>query len=196
MISTSGLLRPPLAVTRGFTSSCTGIISDVLDTAGRVKVNRLPFPGSLSSEIFPPCCSTRRFVIASPNPVPSLVASAFPSICRNSLLVLSSDTYPCIGYRYTNLVAIFNASYVDPAVLRREFDRIAKQVVQNLLKTNSIGIHRPVRLQLLLDLDIFSHCQWTDCGEDFRQSIPDLKVFASQFELPGFDFREIQNVID
>ena len=119
-----------------------------------------------------------------------------PEFLENDLLVLSSDTYPCIGYRYTNLVAIFNASDVDPAVLRREFDRIAKQVVQNLLKTHSIGIHRPVRLQLLLDLDIFRHCQWTDRGEDFRQSIPHLKVFTSQFELPGFDFREIQNVID
>ena len=42
----------------------------VLDPAGRVKVNRLPLPGSLSSEIAPPCCSTRRFVMASPNPVP------------------------------------------------------------------------------------------------------------------------------
>ena len=41
------------------------------EPAGRVKVNRLPFPNSLSTEIWPPSCSTSRFVIASPKPVPS-----------------------------------------------------------------------------------------------------------------------------
>ena len=39
--------------------------------AGRVKKNVLPFPGSLSTQIRPPCRSTMRFTTASPTPVPS-----------------------------------------------------------------------------------------------------------------------------
>ena len=35
-----------------------------------------------------------------------------------------------------------------------------------------------------------------DGGENLRQSILDPEIFPAEFELPGFDFREIQNVID
>src|SRR6185295_18551015 len=38
---------------------------------GSVTKNVLPFPGRLSTRMVPPCCSTRRFVMAKPNPVPS-----------------------------------------------------------------------------------------------------------------------------
>src|ERR1700724_258612 len=48
-----------------------------------------------------------------------------PEFLENNRLVLSSNTYPCIRYRYTNLVPTFNAIDVDSAILRRELDRIA-----------------------------------------------------------------------
>ena len=38
---------------------------------GSVTVNRLPEPGSLSTVIVPPCCSTIVCVIARPSPVPA-----------------------------------------------------------------------------------------------------------------------------
>ena len=44
---------------------------------GSVKKKVLPVPNSLLSHIRPPCCSTRCFVIASPNPVPSRAPSFF-----------------------------------------------------------------------------------------------------------------------
>ena len=37
---------------------------------GKETVKRLPWPGSLSTWIFPPCCSTMRWAIASPKPAP------------------------------------------------------------------------------------------------------------------------------
>src|ERR1019366_8601159 len=38
---------------------------------GILNVKQVPLPGSLFSEILPPCWSTSRFVIARPSPVPS-----------------------------------------------------------------------------------------------------------------------------
>ncbi len=45
----------------------------------------LPFPYSLSNQIFPPCISTIRFVRASPSPVPSYFREKELSACQNSL---------------------------------------------------------------------------------------------------------------
>src|SRR5579883_2492430 len=42
-----------------------------IPSTGIVNVNRLPLPGSLTTEMVPPCSSTSLFVIARPNPVPS-----------------------------------------------------------------------------------------------------------------------------
>jgi len=39
--------------------------------SGIVNVNRLPTPGSLASQMLPPCSSTSRLVMGSPKPVPS-----------------------------------------------------------------------------------------------------------------------------
>src|SRR5439155_3716184 len=50
---------------------------------GRVNTNVLPFPGSLSTQIRPPCSSTRRFESASPSPVPS-PCSLPAAACWNS----------------------------------------------------------------------------------------------------------------
>src|SRR6266850_4927269 len=49
---------------------------------GSVNENVLPLPGLLSSEIRPPCSSTKRFVRVSPSPVPSRERSR--PTCRNS----------------------------------------------------------------------------------------------------------------
>src|SRR6476620_1265188 len=38
--------------------------------AGRLKLKVLPFPTSLSTEIFPPCASINSLHMARPNPVP------------------------------------------------------------------------------------------------------------------------------
>jgi hypothetical protein len=100
-------------------------------------------------------------VIASANPVPSLAVSVFPSalaeFLKNDRLLLSSDTYPSLGYRHTNLVPLFNAIDVDSAVLWRELHRVAQQVIENLLKADSIGIHGKIRLEPLLNLDTLYH---------------------------------------
>ena len=52
-------------------ATSTGACAGSATARGRVKLNRLPFPNSLSIQMRPPCCSTRRFVIARPSPVPS-----------------------------------------------------------------------------------------------------------------------------
>ena len=59
---------------------------------------------------------------------------------ENGCMVLSSDTYPRIGYRYANVVRLFTAIDVDSTRLWRELDRVAQQVIENLLKTDSIRI--------------------------------------------------------
>ena len=127
----------------------------------RVKVNRLPFPNSLSNEILPPCCSTRRFVIASPNPVPSLAVSVLPSTWRNS-----SKTAAWCSARIPIPVSVTDIRTSSPfslqlmsirPVLWREFDRVAEQVIENLLKTNPIRIHWKIGLDFMLNLDILCH---------------------------------------
>src|SRR6185369_1650640 len=41
--------------------------------AGSRKVKQLPCPGSLSTQILPPCCSISRRTMASPSPAPSRI---------------------------------------------------------------------------------------------------------------------------
>ena len=86
-------------------------------------------------------------------------------------------------------------SIVDLAILGSEFHGIAEQVVQDLLETNPISIDAQIRLELLLNLDVLCHRQWTDRREHLRQSFLNLEVFAADFELSSFDFRKIQDVI-
>ena len=49
-----------------------------------VKWKRLPFPGSLSTQILPPINSVSLFAIASPKPVPPLLRVIDPSACVNA----------------------------------------------------------------------------------------------------------------
>ena len=42
---------------------------------GRVKVNLLPFPTSLSTQILPPCSSTNFLASVKPSPVPSVLCA-------------------------------------------------------------------------------------------------------------------------
>ena len=51
----------------------TAACHDMTGRAGRVNVNVLPRPGSLSSQIRPPCSSTSRLDSAKPRPVPSML---------------------------------------------------------------------------------------------------------------------------
>src|SRR6185437_13087068 len=55
---------------------------------GRAKTNRLPCPGSLSTQMRPPCNSTRRLESARPRPVPSPCCTP-TSVCWNSSKILS-----------------------------------------------------------------------------------------------------------
>src|SRR3989454_4212812 len=55
---------------------------------GSVKTKALPSPGSLSTQILPPCNSTSRFESASPRPVPSR-CPAPASVCWNSSKIRS-----------------------------------------------------------------------------------------------------------
>ena len=73
---------------------------------------------------------------------------------------------------------------------------LLSRLYKDLLETNSISIDGPVSFQIMVHLDIFCHRQGTDGGEDLRQRIFDLEIFAPEFELSGFDLGKIQNVID
>ena len=62
--------------------------------AGRVNTNVLPLPSSLSTQIRPPCSSTRRFDSASPRPVPSrllLARVGLLELLEDPVLVLRGD---------------------------------------------------------------------------------------------------------
>src|SRR5579872_2699369 len=115
---------------------------------------------------------------------------------KNDCLILSSNADPCIGYRYANFAPVSTAIDVDSAVPWSELNRVAEQVIKNLFKTHSISMHGEIRLEAVLNLDILCHGQRTNSGENLRQSILNLKIFAPEFQLSGFDFREVENVID
>src|SRR5262249_6303911 len=71
---------------------CAGHLSppQSLRAIGSVKKNRLPLPGSLSTQRLPPCISTNFLASAKPRPVPSGL-SALPSLltCWNSRKIRS-----------------------------------------------------------------------------------------------------------
>src|SRR5262245_50968883 len=64
--------------------------------AGSVNTNVLPSPSSLSTQIRPPCSSTKRFERARPSPVPSRCASP-ASVCVNSSKIRSRSSGPRPG---------------------------------------------------------------------------------------------------
>src|ERR1022692_208741 len=64
--SRGGPISPPPA-------SSGAASSDWARPAGMVKLSRAPLFGSLSTQMRPPCSSTKRLLMASPRPVPSLM---------------------------------------------------------------------------------------------------------------------------
>ncbi len=66
---------------RTLSDSCRGGCWRAI-ASGSVKVNTLPWPGSLSTQIRPPCSSTNFFDSVRPRPVPSSPREAL--VCRNS----------------------------------------------------------------------------------------------------------------
>src|SRR6185437_4664537 len=88
------------------------------------------------------------------------------------------------------------ASNVDPAVFGGELHCIAEQVVENLLKANTIGVDWKCCFQLLLHCDIFGHGERTNCGQHFGQGLFDEKILTVKFQLPCFYFGEIENIVN
>ena len=65
-----------------------------------MNVNLLPFPTSLSTQIFPPCNSTILFAMASPRPVPPFFcaggALGLAELFKNFFLIRLGDARPGI----------------------------------------------------------------------------------------------------
>ena len=62
-----------------------------------------PLPGSLSTQMLPPCISARRLASARPSPVPSRFAPSSLCTCwkawNSSLLILLGDADPGVAHR-------------------------------------------------------------------------------------------------
>ena len=72
-----------------------------------MKLKRLPWPAALFTWICPPCCSMRRLVIASPNPVPSMKPVRAPWKNLSNIRSCSSRGIPgpLSAYSYFDLRA-------------------------------------------------------------------------------------------
>src|SRR5579863_5610579 len=64
-----------------------------------------------------------------------------PEFVEDNLLILRRDPDPRIGYRGADEVPVVHTLDADPATLGRELDRVAEQVVQNLLKSYPVCLH-------------------------------------------------------
>jgi len=65
----------------------------------------------------------------------------------------------------------------------RELDCIAQQVVQDLLKTDTVGENGRAGFQVLLNPDVLRHGQRANRGEDFRKGFRNVKILTVKFEL-------------
>ena len=84
--------------------------------AGSVNTKVLPFPRSLSTQIRPPCSSTRRFDSANPRPVPSRLLLARVSLLElleDPVLVLRGDARPGIADRNAHLAIALRRADID-----------------------------------------------------------------------------------
>src|SRR5258708_488348 len=102
---------------------------------------------------------------------------------ENDLLVFRPDAYTRVGYRHAHEVPVIDALDGDTAAFGREFDRVAEQVVEDLLKAHAIRRNQGLALYLLLNPDILGHPNGLDRREVLRQSIRHKKLFASQLQL-------------
>src|SRR5260370_3596790 len=115
---------------------------------------------------------------------------------ENRGLILRSTAYSSVLYGYADKIPDSMVINLDLPAFWRELHSIAEQVVENLLETHTIGVHRQAGSGLLLDVDVLCHCERTNGRQNLRQGFRNLKIFTTKFELPGLDLGQIQNVID
>src|SRR5712692_7480126 len=115
---------------------------------------------------------------------------------ENRGLILRSNAYSCVLYGYAGKIPDLMVINLDLAAFWGELHSIAEQVVQDLLETHTIRIHRQAGCTFLLDIDVFCHCERTNGRQNLRQGLRNLKIFTAKFELPGLDLGQIQNVVD
>ena len=161
-------------------------------TSGRHgEKKRLPSPSVLSTQMRPPCNSTIRLVIVKPNPAPSLMLWMAGVTCMNSSKMAvcwaGGIPIPRIAHAKADLSVIRFGSQVHAAAGRRKLDRIAQQVIQNLLKSFSITIREERGGYLAADFDTFDFSQGFRDGKDFRGGIRCGKLLMAQIDPPGFD---------
>src|SRR4029077_14954870 len=87
---------------------------------------------------------------------------------KYNLLIFGPDADPGVGYRHVYELRDISARDGNQATLGSEFDRVAEQVVEDLLKTHSICSNQRIAVQLLLNPDVLGHCQWGNSGQHFR----------------------------
>src|SRR5712692_8063534 len=114
-----------------------------------------------------------------------------PKFLKDHLLVFWADPNASIRNRDEYQGSILTAIDLHSSPLRSEFNRIAKKVVEDLLKADSVCINRTTGPHSLLDIDFFCHCQRPDCRQHLRQTIANVEVFASQLQLSGLDLGKI-----
>ena len=107
----------------------------------------LPMPGSLRSQMSPPCSSRNRFVSASPSPVPSrapLGRADLLEVVEDPGLVLGRDPDAGVVHLHDGAVGRRSGHHVDHAPGRRELHCVREQVDEHLLDPAlvAVGVHR------------------------------------------------------
>ena len=80
--------------------------------------------------------------------------------------------------------------------LRREFHRVAQQVVQDLLEAHAVGVNRRGNRNAVIDVDGFGRRTGPDGGNRLVHALPDIEDLALDAQASRFDLAEIQNVVD
>ena len=103
----------------------------------------LPCPGALGAHR-PPWSSTRWRTIASPRPRPACARVLVPSDClnRSKICGRSSVSMPRPVSLTINRASISRTSWTCGAVLRRELDRVAEDVLDDLAQPVGVAMHR------------------------------------------------------
>ncbi len=102
---------------------------------GIEKKNVEPLPGTLSTQIRPPCSSTSFLVIDRPSPVPPksrlTVGVRLPELLEDAVDLVGGDADPGVGHREEQVLALELRADLH-APLARELERVAGQVHQAL----------------------------------------------------------------
>ena len=77
-----------------------------------------------------------------------------------------------------------------------EFNRIAEQIAQHFLQTHHVAdeLQRNARLDFPEKFDAFFMRMRRKHGGDSGDSMLQIEFFLIDVQLPGFDFREIENI--